>query len=315
MHTPDLLLSSEFAALGRDQQLRTWYSQGVVKRIVRGVYVRADELEGLGSDDLYRLRVIATALVFPGAQFSHDSAAALWRLPTFGRWPDRAHVLAPRAAGGRSNALLFRHGFGLDAGATVIDGVTVTSLARTLADVAGQRSLARAVVMLDDGLRAHGPGEFRAGMPVATKGEIGHELTGLGAYPGHARARTAVSLSDGRSGSPGESLSRMQMVALRLPAPELQVPFYDHYGLVAVTDFYWRELDLAGEFDGNSKYGDARRHARGLSPEEVLLAEKAREDRLRQVVTGVVRWGWSTARDRRALGLLLARHGVTPRSL
>ena len=105
-------------------------------------------------------------------------------------------------------------------------------------------------------------------------------------------------------------MSRVQIHALGLPAPELQVDFHDHEGLIGTVDFYWRHLGLVGEFDGYSKYGDKRRFARHLSAEEVLVAEKLREDRLRAVVDGVVRWDWKVALDRHELGARLARHGL-----
>lgn len=312
MPLPEILLSRELAALGMDRQLRAWRAHGTVHRIIPGAYVKAPDYFALGSDDRYRLLVTATSLVLPGTQFSHDSAAALWRLPSLGSWPASVHAAAPREGGGRSTALLARHSLGLDPRAIDIDGVTVTSLARTLADAACQRSFARAVVMLDDGLRAHSDGEYRYGMPPSTKDAVILALDSLGKPVGHARAARAIAFADSASGSAGESLSRVQMLALRVPMPQLQVPFYDHDGLIGITDYYWPELDIAGEFDGHSKYGDARRHARGLSPEQILIAEKTREDRLRRVVSGVVRWDWATALDRRALGGRLARAGIAP---
>jgi hypothetical protein len=99
------------------------------------------------------------------------------------------------------------------------------------------------------------------------------------------------------------------MLALRLPAPRLQATFRDSEGRMDV-DFYWEELGLVGEFDGLSKYGDARRFDAGLTAAEVVVAEKHREDRLRRIVGGVVRWGWSVALDRRALAERLAAHGL-----
>jgi hypothetical protein len=119
-----------------------------------------------------------------------------------------------------------------------------------------------------------------------------------------------VEFADGLSGSPGESLSRVQMQAIGVDPPQLQVPFHDADGHIGDVDYYWPELGIAGEFDGDSKYGDARRYATHLTAQEVLLAEKRREDRLRRVVRGVVRWGWATARDRRALATLLAAQGI-----
>ena len=92
----------------------------------------------------------------------------------------------------------------------------------------------------------------------------------------------------------------MQFHALGFPAPELQVPFYDERGFIGCVDFYWRHLGLVGEFDGHVKYRNAV-YLRGRLPEEVVIAEKQREDRIRRVTKGFVRWDWRTAMDRAAL--------------
>jgi len=309
----EILYSRELAALGMDRQLRHWYARGIVTRIAPGAYARTADLAALDRDAAFRLRMIALAQLHPHVQFSHDSAAAMWRLPSLGPWPNLAHVSAPRESGGRSTALFTRHGVGLDPRATSIEGVRVSSLARTLAEMATHRRFARAVAMLDDGLRQHDETEYRYGLAVPGKHEIVDELDQLGKVPGFARAAHAVQFADGRSGSAGESLSRVQMLALGVDIPELQVSFHDAAGWIGDGDFFWRDRGIVGEFDGDSKYGDARRYARGLTAEEVLIAEKRREDRLRRVVNGVVRWDWSVARDRRALAARLAEHGIVPR--
>ena len=309
----EILYSRELAALGMDRQLRHWLAKGIVTRIVPGAYVLTAGLAELDVDATFRLRTIALARLYPHLQFSHDSAAAMWRLPSLGPWPRLSHVSAAPEAGGRSTALFTRHGVGLDPLATSIEGARVSSLPRTLAEVATQRSFGRAVAMLDDGLRAHDNTEYRYGLPVPAKDEVLEQLSQLGKVPGFARAAHAVQFADGRSGSVGESLSRVQMLALDVEIPELQVSFYDAAGHIGDVDYFWRERGIAGEFDGNSKYGDARRYAKGLTAQELLIAEKRREDRLRRVVNGVVRWDWSVARDRRELAALLAQHGIVPR--
>lgn len=294
------------------RQLQTWHAKGEVQQLIPGAYVRTSAFRALGHDDRYRLLVIATAHLFPDNQFSHDSAAALWRLPSIGPWPRAVHALAPRSAGGRSKARIVRHGIGLDPAVTTLEGVTVTSLSRTLADVATGIRFGRAVAMLDDGLRTPLEGDYRFGTTTPTKQDVRDVLEPLGPIPGFARARLALDFADGRSQSAGESLSRVQMHALGLPAPELQVSFYDDAGFIGEVDFYWPHLGLIGEFDGHSKYGDARRFARHLSPQEVLIAEKEREDRLRAVAHGFARWNWQTAMNRHALGSLLAARGLRP---
>lgn len=310
MKLPEIILTRELTAIGMDRQLRLWLESGVVRRMLPGAYVRVKEFAGLTVDERYRLLIAATALIFPENQFSHDSAAALWRLPSIGAWPEVAHALAPRGAGGRSKKFIVRHCIGLDLEPLEIDGVTTTSLTRTLADLACQPSFGRAVAMLDDGFRTPIEGDWRFGIVPPTKSEVLALLEDLLPVPGHARARRAIEFADAASGSAGESLSRVQFRALGLPSPQLQVKFYDYLGYIGTVDFYWPELGLIGEFDGHSKYGDARRFARHLSAQEVVVAEKEREDRLRAVSNDFVRWNWQTALHRPALGALMASHGL-----
>src|SRR5690606_27872414 len=115
-----------------------------LRRIRPGVYLPLHHWRDLDDDDRYRVSVRAAALVrAPGTQFSHDSAAAMWRLPSLGPWSTAAHTLVGRRAGGASRAGLRCHSFDLDPDPTDIDGVTVTSLPRTLLDVATQPSFTR----------------------------------------------------------------------------------------------------------------------------------------------------------------------------
>ena len=60
--------------------------------------------------------------------------------------------------------------------------------------------------------------------------------------------------------------------------------------VIARLDFLWREQGVAGEFDGKVKYG--RLLKPGQSIEEVIFAEKVREDRVRDEDLGMVRWIW-----------------------
>ncbi len=109
---------------------------------------------------------------------------------------------------------------------------------------------------------------------------------------GPSFARVAA-FADGRSGSPGESLSRVWFAEVGLPEPDLQVEFHDEAGQIGITDFYWSKYRTIGEFDGRGKYDepkDSQATARG-----VVYAEKRREDRLR-VDNEVVRFGWSDVR-------------------
>jgi hypothetical protein len=190
--------------------------------------------------------------------------------------------------------------------------VTVASLARTLVDVASSTSFLRAVGMLDDALRVPKKGEFRHGLvPPVAKPELNELLETRASSRGVALARLAIEFADGLAGSPLESRSRVQMHYLGMPMPLLQVPFYDEGGLIGYADFYWPDLDLIGEADGYGKYTDAAM-LRGKTPEEALIAEKKREDRMRRQGHNFVRWDTPVAKDRRLLAARLAPFGVHP---
>lgn len=105
---------------------------------------------------------------------------------------------------------------------------------------------------------------------------------------GVERARRAVRLADQRSESPGESWSAVVIDDLGIPAPERQHGMWDRDGLVGRSDFWWAGPRVVGEFDGRVKYG--RANPAGRAPEDVLWAEKRREDRIRATDVTVVRW-------------------------
>ena len=83
------------------------------------------------------------------------------------------------------------------------------------------------------------------------------------------------------------------MLASRdIPRPRLQRELYTPTGIfVARVDFEW-DGRLVGEFDGLVKYGQGLM-VPGQTPNDVVIAEKIREDRLRQLGLEVVRWTWA----------------------
>ena len=306
LRTRDAVLNSS------DRSLRKRFENGELTRVRSGIYVPTAEWISMDADSRYRTRVAAASHVTQlGTQFSHDSAAAMWRLPSLGAWPAQLHVLGGRSSGAKTSSDLRRHSAVLDASPTSINGMTVTSLARTVLDMSATTTFTRAVGMVDNALRAPDEHEFRGihSIAPATPWEILELLKELTPYYGQAKARKILAFASGKSGSLGESVSRAQFHSLGLAPPELQVPFYDEDGLIGYVDFYWPELDLIGEFDGIVKYKD-QVYLRGQLPEEVVIAEKLREDRLRRVVRAFTRWGWVIATDRVRLERHIAAHGL-----
>ena len=123
-----------------------------------------------------------------------------------------------------------------------------------------------------------------------------NELAQFGSLPGVALCGGVIDFADGCSASPGESLSRVAIHAAGLPAPELQMSFYDRRGFIGTVDFWWPEYRLIGEFDGKGKYL-REEYTHGRTASQIVMEEKEREDRLRALGNGVTRWGWSIARS------------------
>jgi hypothetical protein len=76
------------------------------------------------------------------------------------------------------------------------------------------------------------------------------------------------------------------------PPPTPQLKIFDRSGrFVARVDFGWEEKRTVGEFDGKGKYGELLNP--GQTPGDAIVAEKRREDLLRDRGWQVVRWMWS----------------------
>ncbi|MFM9377802.1 hypothetical protein [Gordonia sp. VNK21] len=178
------------------------------------------------------------------------------------------------------------HAAPFDDDVVVVDGVTLTGPARTAVDLAvAAHGFAQALTVFDSALR---DGVDRA--------ELGRLLE-FRRRRGIATARAALARADGRAASVGESWSRAQMIEARLPLPNLQTRFVTENGEV-FTDFEW-DRRLVGEFDGLLKY--ARDLRPGETERDVVIREKLREDRLRDLGLVVIRWIWADLEHRRAI--------------
>ena len=92
----DLVLTRDLPTPGDRSAFFTRNRRGEYTQVVRGAYLPIPLWRELDADSRHLALIHATAAVAsPGLFFSHQSAAALWRLPAVGEWPDRAHVVAP----------------------------------------------------------------------------------------------------------------------------------------------------------------------------------------------------------------------------
>jgi enamine deaminase RidA (YjgF/YER057c/UK114 family) len=279
----DIIFTAQLRRRGvQPYQLLRLQQSGELTRLRRGAYVAAPATND-SPEQQHRRQILATLpRLAAGAVISHGSAAVLHRLPVWPEAIDRVHLTRNRAGGGKSRRLVQVHGTPLEPSETVVvDGVLVTSLARTVVDLCRTLPYDHAVAAGDKAL---------ASGLIAAEADL--VLSTLGRGPGTGRARQALAFLDGRSESAGESMSRVLLARDGLPPPELQHDILDSVGrFIARPDFTWRAHRTVGEFDGRIKYG--RLLQPGQHAEDVIYAEKVREDALRDLGWQVVRWIWA----------------------
>jgi hypothetical protein len=288
---PELTLRPELLAAGfSDPELRRLVRAGRLTPVRRGAYV----LGSVPDDVLARHALTVEAAIgelAPDAVVSHVSAAVLHGLRIWGLRLDRVHVTRPRRSGGRRGSLVHVHTAAVDPREiVVIAGVAVTSLARTVADLARMLPFEQAVVLGDAAM-------FHERADRASKADLLSALDAEPRRPGTRAARRAIAFSNGLSESVGESRSRVAIAEAGLPPPVLQWEVHAAAtgAFIGRVDAGWPGLRTVGEFDGLVKYGRTLRPGQDIT--EVLVAEKLREDALRDEDLGVVRWIWADLTD------------------
>lgn len=233
-------------------------------------------------------------------------------MPVLGRSPD-VHLLASRGTHGGRRAGIRWHETKILEPLGSFGGFTLTSRAQTAVDLAAHAPFEHAVAAVDHVLRA----DTSRNLPPLDKATLFALVPGLPAQVQRLRANRVIRFGDARAQLPGESLSRAQMYLFNFPAPELQHPVVGPSGeLLGITDFFWKDFRLVGEFDGSGKYSRGE-YLAGGSPADAVEREKIREDRIRATGLKFVRWMWDAAwtpaspRNPRGLVRILTDAGLT----
>jgi hypothetical protein len=263
---------------------------GTAIRLARGAYVDTEQWQSQDERSQYLTRIRAVWETRRHEMvLSHWSAAAIHNLPILDAWPTKTHVTVGKVSGGRSRNDVVKHALRIpDADVVEVDGLLVTSVARTVIDMAVSAGYLTAVMVADRALLVD---RFARVPPMAQRDELWTTFGRRGNFQGRQRAKFVVQFAATRSESPLESVSRANMHLVRCPPPELQISFRDAHGYIGDTDFRWEQFRVAGEADGRAKYLEEPLRG-GRTTAEVLVDEKLREDRIRATGESVTRWPW-----------------------
>jgi len=270
---------------------------GDVRRLTSGVFV-AESVWRLASRRARHLLLVDAAVRRqPRAVVSHHSAALLHGLPTPWHLPDWVALTTDGSVRTATPRTLLRlEPAGLPA--NHLDdraGCTVTSVARTVIDCLRELPLSDAVAIGDSALRA---GWVSPASLTLTRAE-------QRGWPYITNADRALPILDGRRENWFESWSFARLWQLGIEPPEPQVAVYDLHGrFLGRVDGLWLAQGVVAEADGSGKYlGEFDPNgASGEAAARVVLAEKVREDRIRDCGLEFVRWGVrDMARDPQAV--------------
>ncbi|MGH3250787.1 MAG: type IV toxin-antitoxin system AbiEi family antitoxin domain-containing protein [Trebonia sp.] len=235
------------------EQLRRWVRRGQITAVAHGVYCPTRWL-GTIADDPRRLHAIAAGAVIrrnPDLVASHESAAFIHGLDVLlpaGTTVPPVTLTRPPKALSRSQVRDARIRVATlpDSHVTTAYGTPLTTVARTVMDIARTSGFMEGVVAADSALRSH----------VAITVEFAVVLQDCAQWSGVVRARQVTGFADGRAESVLESVARVRFAQFGIRPPALQVNIRGTRGFIGRVDFCWHEYRTVAEADGALKYAE-----------------------------------------------------------
>lgn len=155
----------------------------------------------------------------------------------------------------------------------VIDGIRLTTPARTAVDLARRLPLDAAVAAVD-------------ALAQATELKMADVELLVDRYSGRRGikpARAALALVDGGAQSPKETWLRLLLMRAGFPRPQTQIAVRNEWGWAeAYLDMGWEDIKVAAEYDGDQHRSDRRQYVKDIGRLEML------EQRYRWIVVRVV---------------------------
>lgn len=284
-----MLIVSAKLGRRRQKQIQLQCQSGRLLRLRRGVYVEHGRFHELKRWEKFTVESIAAGVSRSANVLVGKSAAAVWGIP-YGAVPPAVELGGPAGGSGTTDkSVKFRRFRELPGQVThrlasPFESVRVTSLPQTLLDVARWHGVMDGVQAIDHCL--HNRSVLREMLNAL--------VSDLAGQHGVADAALALELSNAAAESPRESVLRIRMWFVGLPAPHLQAGIRDERGTpLGRVDFFYAEYSLVIEYDGQEKY----RGVFGLSPERAALAELYRHKELNNAGLRVVRVTAETFHD------------------
>lgn len=270
----------------RDRDLTQAQRAKVIHRVRHGAYVDAQAWASADPQDRHRMVTHAALLTHrPGSVvLSHTSAAVMHGLALHRPDLRRVHLTVVDGTASRTTAdLAYHQGSVMDSDVVHREGAAVIEPVRASLEAAALADTESAVVVLDSALSQR----------HADHASLWTTYERMKRWPGTLRLQVAVRLARPGAQSVGESRTRYLCWRARVPEPVLQHEVVDGSGnVVGVSDFWWPDRRLLGEFDGAVKYGRYLRP--GELPGDAVFREKRREDKMRELTGGsMIRFVWA----------------------
>lgn len=272
-----VISAGDAAACGVDRHgLARLIRDGELLRVRRGAYVCAPVWQAATPEARHLLRCRAAIRTHQDVALSHTSAVVAAGLPT--HEVDLAIVHLSRIAQpgrrGRQGGTYVHPMLPVRATTTAGDLPACTAAVAVL-QLADWHGIEAGMVATEAGLHR--------GVFTTDELRVARGLVRLGR--GRPAADLVMRFAGPHSESPGETLTRLLLHALDLPAPRQQARITLPDGSIARVDFLLPDWGVVIEFDGAVKY-------EGASGRAELVREKRREDGIRATGHEVVRLTW-----------------------
>jgi very-short-patch-repair endonuclease len=245
----DVVSAEQARRLGLPRQaVQAMARRGRWRRLLRGIYWTQPAGHPSGATMGHAARLFAGGGIEPIGVVAGIGAARIWGLDDARRWWRPEVVLGPRYERPQPCGLTYRFDTVAPADVTRYGGIPVTTVGRTLTELATRLPMAELLVLADAALRTG-------------------RLDGL-EYLDHPSFRHANGLSE----SAFESRVRAELLSAGLPPPQLQYEVRHDGRFVARVDLAWPERRLAVEADGAETHVGSAALRYDLQRQNALIA-------------------------------------------